>query len=130
VSQVLDSPGKGSTFPPPVTVDDGCDVPSLSSSVGEVDHFGLLCLEHGLAVVQFSQLGFNGCSFSSKFAPCCAALCSASAYKTHCCSGRSLVFGCGMVVRNGTVGMVRGTGVPSSGSVVTIRMAGVTTLQH
>jgi hypothetical protein len=36
---------------PPLTVDFGGDVPSLSPSVGEVDGYGALCLKRGLVVV-------------------------------------------------------------------------------
>jgi hypothetical protein len=39
------------------------------------------------------------------------------------------VSGCGTVVRSGTVGMVRSTGVPSGNGVVVMGMAGITTLQ-
>jgi hypothetical protein len=31
------------------------------------DYHVLLCLERGLAVVQFGQLGLNGCSLTDKF---------------------------------------------------------------
>jgi hypothetical protein len=37
--------------------------------------------------------------------------------------------GCGMAVRDGTVGMVIGTRVPSGGGVVAMGMVGITTLQ-
>jgi hypothetical protein len=39
------------------------------------------------------------------------------------------VSGCGTAAYCGTVGMVRGTGVPSGGGVVVMGMAGVTMLQ-
>jgi hypothetical protein len=34
-----------------------------------VDHYGPLCLERGLALVQFGQLGLNGCSLAGEFTP-------------------------------------------------------------
>jgi hypothetical protein len=34
-----------------LVVDGGGNVPSLSSGVGELNYYGLLCLERGLAVV-------------------------------------------------------------------------------
>jgi hypothetical protein len=37
--------------------------------------------------------------------------------------------GCGMIVHNGTVGMVKGTKVPSYSGVVAMGMVRVTTLQ-
>jgi hypothetical protein len=47
------APAKVGHCPSPVTV--GC--------------YGPLCLEHGLAMVQFSQLVLNGCSLAREFAP-------------------------------------------------------------
>jgi hypothetical protein len=38
------------------------------------------------------------------------------------------LFGCGIVVRSGTIAMVRGVTLPSSGGVVVMRIDGVTTL--
>jgi hypothetical protein len=34
-----------------IVVDGGGNIPITSLSVSEVDHYGSLCLEHGLAVV-------------------------------------------------------------------------------
>jgi hypothetical protein len=52
---VLVGPSQGRvlspTHPPPLTA----------------DYHVLLCLERGLAVVQFGQLGLNGCSLTDKF---------------------------------------------------------------
>jgi hypothetical protein len=63
---ILASPGVGRALPP-LIVDGSGNVPS--PIVSEVDCYGLLCLEHGLAVVQFGQLGFHGRSFTDKFIP-------------------------------------------------------------
>jgi hypothetical protein len=38
------------------------------------------------------------------------------------------VFGCGMMVRSGTVGMVKSIGVPSGGGVVVMGTVGITML--
>jgi hypothetical protein len=45
----------------PLTIDGGGDGPSSSPGFGEVDCHGLLHLKCRLAMVQFNQVGFNGC---------------------------------------------------------------------
>jgi hypothetical protein len=49
-SHVLAGPGEGRILRP-LAVDGGGDIPSLSSGVGEVDHYDSFCLERGLVVV-------------------------------------------------------------------------------
>jgi hypothetical protein len=47
---VMAGPGEGRARSP-LVVDGGSDIPGLSSSVGEVNHYVMLCLKHGLDVV-------------------------------------------------------------------------------
>jgi hypothetical protein len=65
-SHVLVGPGEGKALRP-LAVNGGGNVPSLSSGIGEVNHYGPLCLEHGLVVVQFDQLSLNGHSLTDEF---------------------------------------------------------------
>jgi hypothetical protein len=52
----------------PLVVDGSGDVPSLCLCGGEVNHYGPLYLEHGLAIMQFGQLGIDGRSLDGEFA--------------------------------------------------------------
>jgi hypothetical protein len=51
----------------PITVYVGSDIPSLSSGIGDVDHYGPLCFECG-------QLDLNGYSLADEFTSliCCS----------------------------------------------------------
>jgi hypothetical protein len=70
------------------------------------------------------------CSLVSSPHPCVALrwVSAGQALAHACCWGRSPVSGCGMAVHDKTVRMVRGTGVPSRGSVVVMGTIWVTTL--
>jgi hypothetical protein len=52
-----------------IVVDGGGEAPSTSPSAGEVDRYGPLCLEHGLAMVYSYQLGLDGRLLASEFTP-------------------------------------------------------------
>jgi hypothetical protein len=119
-------------------VDGDGDVPSPSSSIGEVDRYGPLHLKCRRVVLQFGQLGFNNSrSLTDKFVLSLrgptldvtlqSMLMLPLMGRSH--SRRSPLSGCGTVVCSETVGMVKGSRVPSSGGVVAIGMVGVTTLQ-